>query len=58
MKQSRNTTETANTPWPGRDLGAAESADALQHPEDAETADENQRDDLQDEDIITLDGSD
>lgn len=43
---------------PGPDLGSEESADVFQTKEEAQETDEKQRDDLRDEDIISLDSSD
>lgn len=43
---------------PGADIDSEESADIFQTKEEAQKADAEQRDDLLDEDIISLDGSD
>lgn len=48
----------SSTVGPGTDLDATEGADVLESETEASEADAAQREDLQDEDIISLDGSD
>ncbi|HUH53749.1 MAG TPA: hypothetical protein VLZ31_06905 [Microbacteriaceae bacterium] len=50
--------ETEQEVGPGTDLDATENADMFQSKQEAKEADAAQRDDIQDEDIITLDSSD